>query len=725
MTDFIRTIWQNANQAAKQQQLPHDTAPDMARPVNQIQIPPTVAAAATAAAAVAAVAASTTTQCAMAVEKQRLIKVEVPDATAPQAAVMDASKAQRAARRDVVNARRDKRKALGAPTTPCAAENTASSTPSLNAPAVASAVAADAMDTEEVDDKCKKMKTGRASSVAVTGGLAAAALATPAPGMLFTPEIDAAGEERIRAMEAQLETLDPDSKEAKKKRRLIRNRMSAQLHRERKKAYVGQLEDQLMEKDRELQLLQEKLAKMMDESEKLKKQLVEAEHISKAVAAPSAVTDVTKTVPQSPVAAPSTPQQTAAIPSVTASPMVKSLAAPSGSAPVAIKVEKNVDEVVIKEEPQSWDSPWPLDSTDSWALQGLEDTEMVDVDVEETEDLLRDFDYPFAGLDVGYPDFSKPQHELHPAKKNLAMMMAVMFSMSCFGNSPAFQNVIPGSNFSSMFDANPPKEYSQMSVASRIVACLEKTTWKEFRDVSSWVARHARGAAGVVSKEEADVSVKPVASPSAASDVTDSSGSCDSPAQQQIDDCFEIDGFEYPVEDHFAAPVAEVDSDSDWLGGNLTDVDDVDVIGVPEEVAVTTVEEAAVPLPVAEEKAQASGSMTKRLYEKLTALWREKNQVLLTVHNEKQEVTHRTVADLSVIREGLQSGNFFTKVFGGEENTQPMTTVTDDHSVTFLYPMSAFAGDVKHVESFAGPSADPMFLEVSCQVNGGAVAMQM
>ena len=79
--------------------------------------------------------------------------------------------------------------------------------------------------------------------------------------------LDASGEERLRAMEAQLEHLDPDSKEAKKKRRLIRNRMSAQLHRERKKAYVGQLEDQLQAKENQLKLLQEQLAAMAMESE--------------------------------------------------------------------------------------------------------------------------------------------------------------------------------------------------------------------------------------------------------------------------------------------------------------------------------------------------------------------------------------------------------------------------------------------------------------------------
>jgi hypothetical protein len=39
-----------------------------------------------------------------------------------------------------------------------------------------------------------------------------------------------------------------DTKEAKKQKRLIRNRMSAQLHRERQKQHVDQLQAQLREK---------------------------------------------------------------------------------------------------------------------------------------------------------------------------------------------------------------------------------------------------------------------------------------------------------------------------------------------------------------------------------------------------------------------------------------------------------------------------------------------
>ena len=67
-------------------------------------------------------------------------------------------------------------------------------------------------------------------------------------------------DEKLKALEKQLRNLDPTSKEAKKQRRLIRNRMSAQLHRERKKAYVDQLEGELRAREDEIGRLQAELA---------------------------------------------------------------------------------------------------------------------------------------------------------------------------------------------------------------------------------------------------------------------------------------------------------------------------------------------------------------------------------------------------------------------------------------------------------------------------------
>lgn len=55
-----------------------------------------------------------------------------------------------------------------------------------------------------------------------------------------------------------------ETKEDKKQRRLIRNRMSAQLHRERKKAYVDHLEGLVKERDDEIAKLKEEVANLRE-----------------------------------------------------------------------------------------------------------------------------------------------------------------------------------------------------------------------------------------------------------------------------------------------------------------------------------------------------------------------------------------------------------------------------------------------------------------------------
>lgn len=78
---------------------------------------------------------------------------------------------------------------------------------------------------------------------------------------------------KLREMEEQLKNLDPNSKEAKKQRRLIRNRMSAQLHRERKKMYVDQLEGELYHRDLEITRLKDQLEQLKVDNSRLKHEL--------------------------------------------------------------------------------------------------------------------------------------------------------------------------------------------------------------------------------------------------------------------------------------------------------------------------------------------------------------------------------------------------------------------------------------------------------------------
>uniref|UniRef100_K3W8M4 BZIP domain-containing protein n=1 Tax=Globisporangium ultimum (strain ATCC 200006 / CBS 805.95 / DAOM BR144) TaxID=431595 RepID=K3W8M4_GLOUD len=686
MTDFLRSILQNASPAATP--TPAASFPAVKsemRPVDQIQVPP-------AACVVGADAAA-----AALMEKQRMIKVEMPDPaiTPSGAAAVDAGKAQRAARRDVVNARRETKRKTMSTSSPSPEATSAVSSPSslsVEDATVDVPIATATVTTE----KSKKMKTGKTTSVNVVSTAepvildakpakkAAASALSMSASMLFNSEIDALGEERLRAMEAQLESLDPDSKEAKKKRRLIRNRMSAQLHRERKKAYVGQLEDQLMEKERELQLLQEKLNAMESASQLLKQKMDQVDA----------------------AAAPATPK--------------------AKEDEVVIKTEPIVDVSSAFEAPTTAAASAPAtvvsrDNWDDYCFQNLEDTEMADV---AADDLLRDFDHPFSSAYAAIEqqnEHEHPQqhHEIHAAKKNLVMMMGVMFSATFFGNSPFFFDVQNGSNFSSMFNANPPKEFSQLNIASKIMSSLEKSSWKDFRDIASWTAS-SDDVADVAETEVEPAAAKAAASPSAASDITDSSGTCDSPAQ--IDDClslgFEtdlIDEFVYPVDDPFAPALA----DTNWFGDDAddfgqSDVDDNDDDSKDDELFLPEVTLAAKNETTSKKEEQlASQSMTSRLFDKLTTLWHEKNQVLLTVLDGKNEVTRRSVADMSSIRKSMENGSIFSKPPSSSgAKTSPLA---NDQSVSFLYPLSAFS--LAEKEERASSTSDVMFLEVSCQMN--------
>lgn len=493
--------------------------------------------------------------------------------------------------------------------------------------------------------------------------------------------LDASGEERLRIMEAQLEHLDPDSKEAKKKRRLIRNRMSAQLHRERKKAYVGQLEDQLQAKETQLKKLQDQLAKMVVESEQLKQQLSQKGEMKKEKEKRD-------------------------------------------------KMMRMEEELVIKTEPGLM-----MKQTSSFEEQPAVDWTVCLDDVDDTmvgEDLLCDLDEsPLVayGLCSMRQDEAvtaalleeeerqkiqaqaQSHYEIHAAKKNLAMVMAMMFSVTFCGQGESVANVTSGSNLSSMFHAVPMKELSQMSIASRIVACLEKTSWEDFQDVSSWTASAASAAAAAAAvavsadkKSRSSRAQKSADSPSAESDVTDA-GSCGSPKElEDVGMSFDtdlIEEFVYPVDEPFVPALA----DTNWFGANHADFD---VEGDNELIAETK----AMFKPV---------SMTSCLYEKLTKLWNEKNQVILTVLNGKNEVIRRSVADMSTIRKGMSARALFpTTSATAATSSNEKLLKKQDQSVTFLYPLSAFTEDQRSAAFPNGGASDQVFLEVSCQINGAA-----
>ena len=61
--------------------------------------------------------------------------------------------------------------------------------------------------------------------------------------------------------------IDPNSKEGKKQRKLVRNRMSAQMHRERKKAYITYLENIIRHRESVISSMQNKLTYLSKENE--------------------------------------------------------------------------------------------------------------------------------------------------------------------------------------------------------------------------------------------------------------------------------------------------------------------------------------------------------------------------------------------------------------------------------------------------------------------------
>ena len=93
----------------------------------------------------------------------------------------------------------------------------------------------------------------------------------PSKKRKFNPDaekIAAVTEEALRQLD-----IDPNSQDAKKKRRQIRNRLSAQFHRDRKNAYIKNLEEVSEAKDKQIQSLQEQLKQLEAQNAQLKEQL--------------------------------------------------------------------------------------------------------------------------------------------------------------------------------------------------------------------------------------------------------------------------------------------------------------------------------------------------------------------------------------------------------------------------------------------------------------------
>lgn len=91
----------------------------------------------------------------------------------------------------------------------------------------------------------------------------------------FNPDaevIAAVTEEALKELD-----LDPNSQDAKKKRRQIRNRLSAQFHRDRKNAYIKQLEETVQQKDLTIGSLNLKVVQLEGENVLLKQRILDLE----------------------------------------------------------------------------------------------------------------------------------------------------------------------------------------------------------------------------------------------------------------------------------------------------------------------------------------------------------------------------------------------------------------------------------------------------------------
>ncbi|KAF0697186.1 Aste57867_12106 [Aphanomyces stellatus] len=423
-------------------------------------------------------------------------------------------------------------------------------------------------------------------------------------------------EEKIKEMERQLLSLDPDSKEAKKKRRLIRNRMSAQLHRERKKAYVVQLEEQLQAKDDEMQALKAQLEAMKTENMRLKNNDTPVIKTEEPAATISAIKPVETMV---------------------------------------VEAAFDADALIydLECEPEHWDSSI-LNDLDS--------------------DML-DFPEPAAEVPTPAPTTPAPRktaeiHDSFVAKKNLAMMMAIVFSMTFFGGMLSiFDTISSGSasGFCSYFKSYSPKLLGDMNVKSRILSDLEGTTWMDFPEMND----------------------EPTQDKSSNSDHNQYSHGI--PMDDLFDDISM--SFAMPLDDEEEEEDEDMTSDtgstSDEDGGSDSNYDK----SKPAKLALT--------------KKDVS-------YANLTRMWCEKRHVLCTLSSAGEELK-RAVVDLSHVNDTVAMESSFAEVLAsftmGDEDPK-LLGANEKQVLSFLYPMGVFSKDSVDMEVL-----EPLpFMEVACHI---------
>nr|CCA20067.1 bZIP transcription factor putative [Albugo laibachii Nc14] len=555
-------------------------------------------------------------------------------------------KAQRAVRRDVVNARRDKRKqSHGVVSSP-------------------SDLCEDEMIQDFDQSKTKRNKLTANETDACS---------------LFLNDInvfDEKTEERLREMEAQMNEFDSESKEAKKKRRLIRNRMSAQLHRERKKAYVGHLEQELKAKDEKLQTLTQQLAKMAKEHQELQQRIQAFENLR------------------------SNPFQNEAH-------GLDSLFRDSSNWKNADEKHHSLDKKdhhlmgfdssLLECDANAHVSNWPASS--DYALPEAFSSQW---EPSTSPDIM--FEY---NCDHEVAVAANTVASVSP-KKNIAMMMAVILSVSFFGDCANFFNKLAsGSKFSYIFDANSPTHFSQFNVASRILASLEKTTWKEYRDPGTWTgnADTSKNSEGMSPSLKSEVDVD-----QAEGNVVDTKDPVDILEEKTGNDNL-ITTLHDSLEDFFESTLTNtlfLDEECTKNSSPRSFTDSTD--GESDEEN---------PKKCVNPEPRASAM---HLNEKIASLWSEKHQVLMTMTDRTHSMQHRSLGDfaqmVAIFGKSMRPSSVSAKM-QTDEAVQLLRSGAD--TVTFLYPiqalMNTFGADVnEHTLPGTIDGEKALYVEVCCQL---------